>query len=175
MSSYNDYLRNYDWFNKNAITKNIIDTVGIKGNLLPISKYNIDKYRLMKIECTELDKYKVMGIEAKASYQDFLNGFCCHCEYTCIIAPVGVIPVDKVPPKIGLIEVNLGNYKINRSFGKFEFEGINITKKCLSRKRELYNDKDIYNVDVFNMLKKITYRNTVHNLFKNNEIKIKGL
>lgn len=115
-----------------------------------------------------------MGIESKASYQDFLNGFCCQCEYTYIIAPVGVIPVDKLPQKIGLIEVDLENYTI-RNRSKFEFKGITTTKQCSSRKRELYKRDDIYRVDTFNVLRRIAYRNTVNDLFKKNEIKIIGL
>ena len=122
-----------------------------------------------------MDNYKVMGIEAKASYSDFLNGFCCQCEYTYVIAPVGVIPVDKLPKGIGLIEIDLSNYKI-RLKNKFEFpEGINTIKQCSSRKKEMYKRDDIYLVDTFNVLRKIAYRNTVNDLFKKNEIVIDGL
>jgi len=122
-----------------------------------------------------VDNYKVMGIEAKASYSDFLNGFCCQCEYTYVIAPVGVIPVDKLPKGIGLIEIDLSNYKI-RLKNKFEFpEGINTIKQCSSRKKEMYKRDDIYLVDTFNVLRKIAYRNTVNDLFKKNEIVIDGL
>ena len=123
-----------------------------------------------------MDKYKVMGFEAKASYSDFLNGFCTQCEYTYIIAPEGVIPIDKVPPKIGLITVDIPNYIIKQNRrGKFEFKGINIVKQCASRRKEIYKRNDIYLVDTFNVLKKIAYRSTVNDLFKKNEIKIDGL
>lgn len=161
MSRYNQYLKEYDWFNKKATTKNIIDVVGIKGNMLNLRQNTVDKY-------------KIMGIESKASYQDFLNGFCCQCEYTYIIAPVGVIPVEKIPNKIGLIEVDLKNYNIKR-WQRFIFNGITTVKQCASRKKELYKKDDVYRIDTFNILKKIAYRNTVHDLFKRNEIEIKGL
>ena len=161
MSRYNQYLKEYDWFNKKATTKNIIDVVGIKGNMLNLRQNTVDKY-------------KIMGIESKASYQDFLNGFCCQCEYTYIIAPVGVIPVEKMPNKIGLIEVDLKNYNIKR-WQRFIFNGITTVKQCASRKKELYKKDDVYRIDTFNILKKIAYRNTVHDLFKRNEIEIKGL
>jgi len=161
-SKYSQYLKDYEWFNGKATTKNTIDVVGIKGNLLNLKENNVDSY-------------KVMGIEAKASYSDFLNGFCCQCEYTYIIAPIGVIPVDKLPKGVGLITVDLSNYKIKLK-NKFEFpEGINTVKQCSSRKKEMYKRDDIFRVDTFNVLRKIAYRNTVNDIFKKNEIIIEGL
>jgi len=157
-----NYLKDYEWFNGKAVTKNIIDVVGIKGNLLNLKENNVNKY-------------KVMGIEAKASYSDFLNGFCTQCEYTYIIAPVGIIPVDKLPKGIGLITVDLSNYKI-RLKNKFELiKGITTIKQCSSRRKEIYKRNDIYLIDTFNILRKIAYRNTVNDLFKKNEIEIQGL
>ena len=162
-SKYSQYLKDYDWFNSKAITKPSSAGVGIKGNMLNLRE-------------NTLDKYKVMGIEAKASYSDFLNGFCTQCEYTYVIAPVGVIPVDKLPKGIGLIEVALENYTIKNKFNKFEFpEGIITVKQCSSRRKEIYKRNDIYLVDTFNVLRKIAYRNTVNDIFKKNEIMIEGL
>ena len=122
-----------------------------------------------------MNDFKVMGIEAKASYSDFLNGFCCQCEYTYIIAPVGIIPIDKLPDKIGLIEIDLQNYSIKNRYGKFEFKGINTVKQCSSRKKEIYKRDDIYDVDTINTLKRIAYRSTVNDIFKKSEIKIEGI
>ena len=136
--------------------------VGIKGKFLHLKQNN-------------MNDFKVMGIEAKASYQDYLNGFCTQCEYTYIIAPVGIIPVNKLPDKIGLIEIDLKNYSIKNRYGKFEFKGINTVKQCSSRKKEIYKRDDIYNVDIINTLKRIAYRSTVNDIFKKNEIKIEGL
>jgi len=131
---------------------------------------------MLNLRNNNVDSYKVMGIEAKASYSDFLNGFCCQCEYTYVIAPIGVIPVDKLPVKIGLIFVDLENYWIKQNgIGKFEFKGINTVKQCSSRKNEIYKRDDIYRVDTFNVLRKIAYRSTVNDLFKKNEIVIEGL
>ena len=158
-----NYLKDYEWFNSKAITKNIIDVVGVKGNLLNTRENTVDKY-------------KVMGIEAKASYSDFLNGFCCQCEYTYIISPVGIIPIEKLPPKIGLIEIDLQKYSIKQNrLGKFEFKGITTVKQCASRRKEIYKRNDIYLVDTFNILRKIAYRSTVNDIFKKNEIKIEDL
>lgn len=161
-NKYCDYLKDYNWFNSKALTKSIIDVVGIKGNMLNLRQ-------------DTLDEYKMMGIEAKASYQDFLNGFCCQCEYTYIIAPKGIIPIDKIPAKIGLIEVSLDEYKIKRR-NNFKFTGITTTKQCSSRKKELYkNNNKKHNIDMFNTLREIAYRNTVNDVFKNNEIEVVGL
>jgi len=130
---------------------------------------------MLNLRENTLDKYKVMGMEAKASYSDFLNGFCTQCEYTYVIAPVGVIPIDKLPPKIGLIEVNLTDYKI-RLGSKFEMiKGITTVKQCASRRKEIYKRNDIYLIDTFNVLRKIAYRSTVNDIFKKSEIKIEGL
>ena len=161
-TKYSQYLKDYEWFNGKAISKNTIDVVGIKGNMLNLKNNNVDSY-------------KVMGIEAKASYSDFLNGFCCQCEYTYVIAPVGIIPVDKLPKGVGLIECDILNYTIKNKFNKFEFKGINTIKQCSSRRKEIYKRDDIYRVDTFNVLRKIAYRNTINDLFKKNEIKIGGL
>ena len=122
-----------------------------------------------------VDSFKIMGIESKASYSDFLNGFCCQCEYTYIIAPIGIIPVSKLPDKIGLIEVDILKYTIKNRYGKLEFNGIVTTKQCSSRKKEIYKRDDIYRVDTINTLKRIAYRNSVNDIFKKNEILIEVL
>ena len=114
-----------------------------------------------------------MGIESKASYQDFCNGFCCQAEYTYIIAPKGVIPKDKIPPKIGFVEVDLKNYKIIRTNQGFVFNGVETVIQCKSRKKNLL--KQDCKKGAFNMLKRIAHRSTVHNVFKNNEIKIENM
>jgi len=136
--------------------------IGIKGSYLHLKENTVDKF-------------KIMGIEAKASYSDFLNGFCTQCEYTYIIAPIGVVPVNKLPDKIGLIEIDIENYTIRNRYGKFEFTGITTTKQCSSRKKDIYKRDDIYRVDTMNILKRIAYRNTVNDIFKKSEIVIKGL
>lgn len=161
-SKYCQYLKDYSWFKPKATSKNTIDVVGVKGNLLNLKENTVDKY-------------KVMGIESKASYSDFLNGFCCQCEYTYVISPIGVIPLDKVPDKIGLIEVDLTNYTIRNTSRGFEFTGIQTTKQCSSRKKDIWKRNDIYRVDTFNVLRRIAYRSTVNDIFKKNEIVIKGL
>jgi len=161
-SKYSQYLKDYKWFNGKATSKNTIDVIGIKGSYLHLKENTVDKF-------------KIMGIEAKASYSDFLNGFCTQCEYTYIIAPIGVVPVNKLPDKIGLIEIDIENYTIRNRYGKFEFTGITTTKQCSSRKKDIYKRDDIYRVDTMNILKRIAYRNTVNDIFKKSEIVIKGL
>ena len=64
---------------------------------------------------------------------------------------------------------------IRNRIGKFEFKGIETVKQCASRRKEIYKRNDIYLVDTLNTLRKIAYRNTVNDIFKKNEIEIKGL
>ena len=57
----------------------------------------------------------IKSVEAKASYEDFKNGFCVGGEYNYIIAPKGVIPVDELPTFMGLIEIDFENFKYYRN------------------------------------------------------------
>jgi len=162
MASYNFYLNQFKQFKPNAKNKIIIDTIGIHegywwGNEI------------------KLKNAKIMGIEAKASYNDFLNGFCCHCEYTYIIAPVGIIPIKKLPPKIGLIEIDLKNYSITDATKGFIFKGIKIAKQCQSRKSEIYKTDIQYKVFYVSVINKIARQHTTRNIYKKNEIKIEDL
>ena len=94
-----------------CLHKDIIDVVGAKTK----SWYG-----------GKIQDVKIMGIEAKASKSDFRNGFCTGCEYTYIIAPIGIIPVEELPKNIGLIEVDLKNYTLTKLKNEFNYEGIEI-------------------------------------------------
>jgi len=162
-SKYSRYLGDFKTFNHHAVEKNIIDVVGVRGNL-------------MNSRNNTMDDYKVMGIESKASLGDFQNGFCCQCEYTYVIAPKGIIPLDKVPDKIGLIEVDLENYTIKSTSKGFEFTGVETVKQCTSRKKDMYGNRiEAFRIDVFNVLRRIAYRSTVNEVFKKPEIVVGGL
>jgi hypothetical protein len=152
------YLKNYN-FKPSALRKNIIDTIGLKTNNISLRKPNYSKI-------------KVMGIEAKASLSDYKNGFCTNCEYLYIITPKGIIPKEKIPKNIGLIEVDLDNYKIKQGRSGFEFTGIETVIQAKSRKKELYKGEQTFSVKMFNVLRSIAYRSTVNDLFKNNEIEV---
>lgn len=144
-----------------CIHKNIIDVVGAKTK----GWYN-----------GKIPEIKIMGIEAKASKSDFRNGFCTGCEYTYIIAPINVIPVEELPKGIGLIEVDLKKYTITNERNKgFYYTGINITKRATSRLATRFKTKEALQKWSINMVKDIAYRSTVENLYKNPRIKIDNL
>lgn len=107
-----------------------------------------------------------MGIEAKVSYSDFINGFCCQCDYTYVIAPTGIIPIDKIPNKIGLIEIDLDNYSISGC--DLEMKGIKIIKRAYNRMQQSTDKERL--IYIYNLTKKISYSNTVERLFKEQKI-----
>ena len=144
-----------------CLHKNIIDVVGAKTK----SWYN-----------GKIPEIKIMGIEAKASKSDFRNGFCTGCEYTYIIAPLGIIPIEELPKNIGLIEVDLDNYTMTsvRSNG-FSYTGITIAKRARSRLATRFKTKEALQKWSIDMVKDIAYRSTVENIYKNPRIKINNL
>ncbi|PGK51209.1 hypothetical protein CN918_25815 [Priestia megaterium] len=58
------------------------------------------------------DHYELRGIEVKVSYQDFKNGFNMLPEYTYVLAPVGIVPKNELPDKVGLLEFDFDSYQI---------------------------------------------------------------
>lgn len=161
------YLNQYDQFNKNKLDKSIIDTIGliVQGGFSPRKE----------------PVFKSIGIEAKVSLADFKNGFYTMCERIYIIAPKGIIPIELLPPKIGLIEVNLKDYKIvyNNKDNKFEFSGINEVVKARSYLDEYFGknkvkakDNKKYQQWCKQMLRMIGSRYTIDGLFKKYEINV---
>lgn len=175
--STSTYLSNYPYFEKNSITKNLIDIVGLKLK----GTFHFSKvFRKNKYKITE-PTFECFGIESKASLQDFKNGFCCTPEKVCIIAPKGIISVDLVPDFIGLIEVDLQNYEVKfNKRGVFEFKGIQEVKKPKKRLDDKFVNKMKHSCNRFyqnwckDILRYIAYRQTNIDLYKNNQIEIKG-
>lgn len=66
-----------DPFGKKRLPKTCIDAIGIKSGWF--HSYN-----------DQDPKITVYGFEAKASLSDFRAGFCTACEYTYVIAPIGI-------------------------------------------------------------------------------------
>lgn len=134
--------------------KNTIDTIGAKTK---------GWYRGVP------ENIKIMGFEAKASLSDFRNGFCTACEYTYIIAPKGVIPVTELPPKIGLVEVDLKNYTIG-TWGGVWYRGIEIVRVARSRRATAFSDAKAYQDWALEQFRAIAYRASVENVFRHAEI-----
>lgn len=70
--------------------------------------YYKDVYKKLKREYHEV--YKLYGVEVKVSVSDFHNGFSMCPDYTYIIAPKGIIPLEELPKKIGLLEFDFEQY-----------------------------------------------------------------
>ena len=89
--------------------KTRIDACGIKYDGYTVDKFGHWSY--------DLSKAKVYGFEAKASVQDFRNGFSAKCPYTFIVCPEGVVQPEMVPKHIGLIWVNFNQFAYTRYDG----------------------------------------------------------
>ncbi|GEM_PF-1795089 len=143
--------------------RNVIDTIGIK------SCYFNHSYS------SENSKIKVYGFEAKVSYSDFKAGFCTSCEYTYIIAPIGIIPVTAIPKGIGLIEVDLQNYKIKSLMNEpLSFVGVNVVKKAKRTIERAFasENESQYQLWALNTLRHIAGQLTIDSIFKNPKVVI---
>lgn len=171
------YLSDYKQFKPESINKNIIDVLGLqlKGTFYYSCGWNSDNYYFKD------PIFKSIGIESKASLEDFKNGFCCTPEKVYIIAPKGIIPLDLIPKNIGLIEVDLLNYKIKQSVSReFEFEEITEVVKPKIRIDDRFIEKikpienPYYQHWCNDLLRYIAYVKTNQDLYKNNQIIIES-
>lgn len=158
VGGFNDWHTRNDGFPENCSYKNTIDTVGFKmtgwSNGVPKS-------------------ISTWGMEAKASLSDYKNGFCTVSQYTTIIAPKGIIPVEIIPEKIGLIEVDLKNYfiKFNKA-GNMEDSGIECTKSAKQRLAPRFANREERKMWAMRQLQRIAYRCSHENLFITPQIKL---
>ena len=145
--------------NKNYSRKNIIDCVGLK---------KVSKGRGKK------PYYDARGIEAKASLSDFKNGFCGAIANTYIISPVNTIPIDELPDKIGLIEVNLDNFQLKKYSQKMsDMKGVTLVKRAKKRIDSRFKDEEAYRKWCNGLLEKVAYRSGSELLFWRNYIELK--
>lgn len=174
------YLNTYKQFNNKKLYKSRIDVVGLnlKGTFYSCIPYRKeDTIKNGEVVYKE-PLFKSIGIEAKVSLSDFKNGFSTKCERTYIIAPKGIIPIDLIPDKIGLIEVDLNNYSIKNEYHKFIFEGIVETIKPKInldprfKLRDKPKDNKEYQHFCKDILRFIAYRYSIDDLYKKNEIVI---
>lgn len=172
-TGYDTYLYNYDQFNEHKKSKSIIDIIGIShgGDLGEMSL----EYTYKKKD--KRPNIKSWGIEAKATLSDFKNGFNTACEKVSIITPKGIIPIELVPPKIGLIEVDLETYKICDKHGFYIKQGVEeIIKPKVKYDRYLGNNKqetkENHQVWCNDMIKEIALRHSNVMMWKRQEIDI---
>jgi len=139
--------------------KEIIDAVGIKKVRVAPRKF----------------QYDMKGIEAKASLSDFKNGFCCGCAYTYVISPLNTIPIKLLPPKIGLIEIDLDNFKLKKWSQKIpDMKGVELVRKASKRIDSRFKDEEAYRKWCQESLERVAYRSSSELLFWRNYIHFSG-
>jgi len=135
--------------------KNIIDCVGLKKVSDSRGKYH----------------YDMKGIEAKASLSDFKNGFCAAPAYTYIISSINTIPIDLLPPKIGMIEVNLDIFELKKYSQRIpDMKGVELVKKANKRIDSRFKTEEAYRKWCEKSLERIAYRSSSELLFWRNYI-----
>jgi len=113
----------------------IIDLIGIGWKYLPPSQqYTIkvqrfdDEWRDEKI----IKEPILRGVEIKVSRSDFKNGFIhCGSHYNYIMVPKDLVDKKEVYRDIGIIEVDLENFKFVKTRAPYphKFEGLEIVRK----------------------------------------------
>jgi hypothetical protein len=135
--------------------KDIIDCVGLKKVSLKRGKFY----------------YDMKAIEAKASLSDYKNGFCGACAKSYIIAPVGIIPIDQLPDKIGLIEVNLDILELQKWSQRIpDMKGVELVRKANKRIDSRFKDEESYKKWCQDSLERVSYRCGSELLFWRNYI-----
>lgn len=119
-----------------------------------------------------VSKIRMMGFEAKVSKSDFRNGYCTACENTYIIAPKGIIPVEELVDGIGLVEVDLQNYKIGKWGTEIWTDGIKVPVKAKSRLAARFDTKEDRQKWAVEQFKRIAYRASSECLWKQSSIQI---
>lgn len=176
-----EYLNKYDQFNEHKKSKFIIDVVGLSlnGCFYTNKPWQPDK-SLISIESITYTEpvFKAIGIESKASLSDFKNGFNTSCERTYVIAPKGVIPIKLIPKNIGLIEVDMDNYKIIKGDNGFKFVGVEKVRNaninldpCFTIRDEPIKNKE-YQHFCKDTMRFIAYRYSCDALSKMSEIEL---
>lgn len=82
-----------------------------------------DAYKKLKSPYKE--EFLLATVEAKWSYEDFKNGFSVSGDHSYLIAPVGVIPLEEIPAKVGLLEFDFDCFHETKDWEK----ALKVTKK----------------------------------------------
>lgn len=136
-------------------SKNIIDCVGLKKISEGRGKFH----------------YDMKGIEAKASLNDFNNGFCCAPAMQYIICPVNTISLDILPDTIGCIEVNLDIFELKKYSQKIsDMKGVSLVRKARKRIDSRFKSEEKYRKFCADCLDRVAYRSSSELLFWRNYI-----
>jgi hypothetical protein len=160
----------YEWFNCRYVG---VEIEGMRGldNLLG------DRNRRQVIDAVGITghKDKVIGMEAKASFADYRNGFCYACPTTYIVCPKDVVPVSAIPKSIGLIYIDIPNFKYIR--GQRLIIGAEIVKRATKRvdacfKKNGVLDENNYNYWKSGVFDAICRSNSIRNVFDSRHIPV---
>jgi hypothetical protein len=135
--------------------KEIIDCVGLKKIHIAPRKYHWD----------------MKGIEAKASLSDFKNGFCCAPAFSYIITIINTIPINLIPDKIGLIEVDFNMFELKKYSQKIpDMRGVKLVRRAKKRIDSRFKSEEVYRKWCQNSLERVAYRCGSELLFWRNYI-----
>lgn len=156
-------MYSYDFREKGKDYKSIIDVVGVKKCKKKKSDSRYYEYY-----------YDVRGIEAKASLSDYKNGFCCATANTYIISPINTIPLELLPDKIGLIEVDFDNFSLPKNSQKIsDMTGIRVSRRAKRRLDSRFKTEEAYKKWCAEVLESVAYRSTSELLFWRNYIEFR--
>ena len=149
----------YNPSHKKWSRKNIVDCVGLKKVSQGRGKFY----------------YDMKAIEAKASLSDYKNGFCGACAKTYIITTPNTIPIELLPRKIGLIEVDLDILKLKKWSQKIpDMQGVNLVRQVNKRIDSRFKDEEAYRKWCQESLERVAYRSSSELLFWRNYIEFSG-
>lgn len=108
------------------------DTVGT-SRLYPSSE-QIEAHRILGLP--EPQRFLLWCAEAKSSRSDFKNGFVswgCNRHY--VVTPPSLIAPKELPKHVGLLEIDLVNYRVSRwSQGTIQIHGPRVVKRPVTQK-----------------------------------------
>lgn len=71
------------------------------------------------------DEWQIRSVESKATISDYRNGYSMSADFAYLIAPMGVIPKEELPKKVGLLEFDFDKYHETRNWE----DALVVTKK----------------------------------------------
>jgi len=141
---------------------------------------DIGKKRKEIIDCVGLKKisdgrgkyhYDVKGIEAKASLSDYNNGFCCASAMSYVISTVNTIPINLLPPSIGLIEVDFDIFELKKYSQRIpDMQGVELVKRAKRKIDSRFKSEEAYRKWCEKCLERVAYRSSSELLFWRNFI-----
>lgn len=100
------------------------------------------------------------GVEVKSSLADFRSGFCRGADFTYVMAPQNVVPVQDVPKGVGLVEADLSKLRIQIE-PLIAVRGVRLVRKARFVRDERFKSHDAHQTFLRSMIDAIARRNTL--------------